>query len=534
VNDYEDFSFQFFANLTSMRTEGSKKYLSPLVIKGYKFFNSVTGENVIIKGIDYYPRPNSGKLDRNSVDLFTNEHRHIWERDIAHFRDLGVNAVRLYSVDPTYDHSDFMCALNAANIYVMVELASQDCAILEKEVPACYPNQLKTRGQAIIKEFSRYTNTLAFSAGNEVNHYVPNGEGPEWNAPCLKKFIKDMRTYVNNCPTMRKIPIGLISADTDRDLNALYYNCQSDPENDLDRAEWYGINSYVVCNGTVQSYDEALGYQLLLSTFQSFNYSIPVLLTEYGCLSQTFPTIDGYEGQRTFHESEWFGLPEVRDVFSGGFVFEYSIEANNAHTPFPYKVFGHQNFGVGKVIYSDPMRHSDPLTFESVTLGYLSPEHCDDLKIPCKFERTPSFYNLESAYAKLSPDPTISLDSFVVDYQRLSASVCPKNFPTLNSIRWTTDNIPDLKCPPTDLYDVCNVVQVKSLFLFSVRVAPIIIILFAAIVFCMKRFILERRKMIKQHHKIMGFKDGESDTFVSSSMSIEKTNYQSVSTHEAN
>jgi len=340
--------------MTELSKRKEKYKLPPLLIKGFKFFNSITGENVIIKGVDYYPRPNSGELNHNSIDFFTAKYRHIWERDIPNFLDLGINAIRIYSVDPSQDHSDFMCALNAANIYVMVELASQDCAILKTQAPSCYPNSLKIRGQAIIQEFSRYNNTLAFSAGNEVNHYVPSGEGPEWNAPCLKKFIQDMRAYVQKCTMMRNIPIGLTSADTDRDVNALYYNCLSEPDKgDLDRAEFYGINSYVVCNGTVTTYDEAPGFQLLVSSFENLNYSIPVMLTEYGCLSQTYPTIDGYEGQRTFHESEWFGLPEVRDTFTGGFAFEYSIEAGNAHTPYPYKVFGHQNYGVGKMTLTE-------------------------------------------------------------------------------------------------------------------------------------------------------------------------------------
>ena len=48
--------------------------LAPIVIKGYKFFNSETGENVLIKGIDYYPRPNTGDLDDNNLDLHV-----VWE-----------------------------------------------------------------------------------------------------------------------------------------------------------------------------------------------------------------------------------------------------------------------------------------------------------------------------------------------------------------------------------------------------------------------------------------------------------------------
>ncbi len=323
---------------TYTNTNQRNNNLDPITIKGYKFFNSITGKNVLIKGIDYYPRPNAGLLNINSVDFFTNEYRHIWERDIPFFQELGVNAIRLYSVDPDYDHSDFMCALAQVGIYVLVELASGSCprcAILSTEVPLCYPPDLKIRGQRVIQEFSKYTNTLAFSAGNEVNHFVPLGKPPQWNAPCLKKFVRDMRAYISHCSQhMRQIPIGLIMADSDREENTLYYNCQSDPKDPYDYAEWYGINTYVYCNGDAQSYDEAKGFHDLSSSFESYHYSIPVLLTEYGCLSKSFPTIEGYQGQRNFNQAKWLGLKSVQNDFAGGFAFEYSIEAANAQTPF--------------------------------------------------------------------------------------------------------------------------------------------------------------------------------------------------------
>ena len=313
--------------------------LDPIVIKGYKFFNSRTGQNIFIKGIDYYPRPNRGSLDFNSVDYYTEEYRHIWERDIPQFQALGVNAIRLYSVDSEKDHSAFMCALNEAGIYVVVELATgaiscPKCAVLRSETPDCYQPDLKLRGQAIIKEFSRYNNTLAFSAGNEVNHFVPYGQGPEWNAPCLKKFVRDMRAYVQSCEHMRHVPIGLIEADTDRTANTLYYNCQSDDGDALEVAEWYGINTYVYCNDTAKTIEETEGFRYLLGNFTSYHYSIPVVLTEFGCLSESFPNVDGYEHQRTFLQAEWLGLPEVQDLFAGGLAFEYSIESDVARTPF--------------------------------------------------------------------------------------------------------------------------------------------------------------------------------------------------------
>lgn len=84
------------------------KALNPIQIVGYKLFDSVTGDEFAVRGIDYYPRPNHGDLNQNSLDLFTEEHRHIWERDIPYLQELGVNAVRLYAVDAEQDHDAFM------------------------------------------------------------------------------------------------------------------------------------------------------------------------------------------------------------------------------------------------------------------------------------------------------------------------------------------------------------------------------------------------------------------------------------------
>lgn len=320
-----------------------------------------------------------------------------------------------------------MCALAQAGIYVLVELASGSCptcAITSDAAPKCYPQHLKTRGEKVITEFSKYTNTLAFSAGNEVNHFVPLGKDPSWNAPCLKKFVRDMRKFVAKCTHVRNVPIGLIMADTDRTENTLYYNCQTDEMDEYDYAQWYGINTYVYCNGTADTLQEAAGFQSLSQSFESYNYSIPVLLTEYGCLSKTFPTVDGYEGQRNFNQAKWLGEKSVQNDFAGGLAFEYSIEAANARTPFPFQEFGEQNYGI----------------------GYLSPADCDDITIMCEYKRTPTFYNLQRAYAQAKPD-NITLDDFEPSDSRTGRSVCPDGFPKLSSFHWGTDWRPSVACP---------------------------------------------------------------------------------------
>ncbi|RQM30684.1 hypothetical protein B5M09_013045, partial [Aphanomyces astaci] len=174
--------------------------IAPIEIKGNRLFEYGTGKPFHAKGLDYYPRPNSGELNVNNLDFFTDDHESIWKPHVAEFIALGINAVRLYAVDASKSHDKFMCALSEAGIYVLVDLASscQDCAITKDPYPACYPALLKTRGQQIIAAFSKYNNVLAFSAGNEVNHFV---DSMEISAPCQKKFIKDMRAYISSCAT---------------------------------------------------------------------------------------------------------------------------------------------------------------------------------------------------------------------------------------------------------------------------------------------------------------------------------------------
>lgn len=84
--------------------------LNPLEVENFKFFDSATGESVVLKGVAYYPRPNEGEWAINNVDFFTNEWEHVWRTDIEHFKDLGINAIRIYAIDPSANHDAFMCA----------------------------------------------------------------------------------------------------------------------------------------------------------------------------------------------------------------------------------------------------------------------------------------------------------------------------------------------------------------------------------------------------------------------------------------
>jgi hypothetical protein len=411
--------------------------IGPAVIKGKKFFDFRSGKYIPLKGVNYYPRPNAGELSTGkNRDFFSEESRAIWERDIQEFQKLGINVVRIYAVDPGLDHSGFMCALQQAGIYAIIGLAAscQDCAITGQASPVCYPGALKERGQFVINIFAKYENVLAFDAGNEVQLYAP-GQPPEYNAPCQKQFIRDMRAYIDSCENLRKIPVGVVVADFDRDENALYYNCRSDSDDALENAEWYGLNIYLHCDGSAQSIQDLAGFQGLLESHQSYNMNIPVFLSEFGCTNPSFPTIDGFEGQRDFLQVEALFSADYEEYFAGGIVFEFSAEKafieENSDASYPFREYSRFNWG----------------------LGYYTPEDCDDIDIACSFTPYPEFDTLAEKYAATSTSVSSDFDTY--SPLDLDVTECPSNFPPLSSFTWESASIDDLDCVGPNYVFIC-------------------------------------------------------------------------------
>jgi hypothetical protein len=413
-------------------------FAPPAAFSGKKIFNSWSGEYLPVKGINYYPRPNEGELtDTNSIDYYTEQYRSIWERDLAEFQALRINAIRLYAVDPGQNHDAFMCACKAAGIYVIVGLAAdcKNCAISWDPAPACYSPELKTRGEFIIQQFAKYENVLAFSAGNEVS--LSATKHSMSNAPCQKKFVRDMRAYISRCSnshSMRQIPVGIEMADIDRSIKAQYYNCRSDPEDELENVEYLGINAYLHCDGSATSIDQLHAYTILLSVVKAIGMSVPVMITEFGCLNPSFPTMYIYAAQRDFLQVDAIFSPAFRQEFNGGFVFEYSTEKIIAEpdSPYPFTSYGPGNWGV----------------------GYFEPENCDDISIPCNYVRFPQFGVLASKYVAVDTnlaaeaaggvgEPT--LEEYISPIT--NPPTCPSNVASPKDFTWEADSIDDLECP---------------------------------------------------------------------------------------
>jgi hypothetical protein len=305
-----------------------------IVIKGNKFFDSKTGLEFRMKGMAYYPRPNAGELSKvANYDWAADEHENVWGPDLAIMQDLGVNTIRLYSVDPSKSHDKFMCAAASAGMYVLIGMAApcKDCAILDELPPKCYPDALFERMQMVYNAFAVYDNVLGFSVGNENNLLRTYEKTGIQTMPCAKALLRDTRSYAASCAgSLRQVPIGLDLADIlPRDQWLTYMDCAVD-KNEYTRAEWLGFNPYVECDPVKNTqYSQSAGLKNLMSVYSKIEYPRPLMFGEFGCnLGKN--TIGEYENQRSFYDAKWMNEePEMEAEIVGGNVFEFVTEIPN-------------------------------------------------------------------------------------------------------------------------------------------------------------------------------------------------------------
>lgn len=152
----------------------------------------------------------------------------VCQRDIAEFKKLGVNTVRVYIVDNSANHDTCMKALADAGIYAIID-ANNPLYSINRENPAPSYNTAYLQSVfATIDAFVKYDNTLAFFSGNEV---VNDNVSSTLSAPYVKAVTRDMRQYIRS-RGYRNVPVGYSAADVaqNRMQLARYMNCGTDDE----------------------------------------------------------------------------------------------------------------------------------------------------------------------------------------------------------------------------------------------------------------------------------------------------------------
>ncbi len=152
----------------------------------------------------------------------------VCNRDIAEFKKLGVNAVRVYITDNSQNHDACMTALANAGIYAIIDVNNPLYSINRDNPGPSYNSVYLQSVFATIDSFIHYPNLLAFFSGNEV---INSTSASTLSAPYVKAVTRDMRQYIGD-RGYRKVPVGYSAADvsTNRMQLAAYLNCGTDDE----------------------------------------------------------------------------------------------------------------------------------------------------------------------------------------------------------------------------------------------------------------------------------------------------------------
>lgn len=121
-------------------------------------------ERFYIRGVDYQPGGSS-----DIVDPIANTQTCL--RDVKKFKELGINTVRVYTVDnsPSTDHDECMNALAEAGIYLALDVNSPLYSLNRDDPEGSYNDVYLQSVFATMDKFAGYSNTLLFFSGNEVS-----------------------------------------------------------------------------------------------------------------------------------------------------------------------------------------------------------------------------------------------------------------------------------------------------------------------------------------------------------------------------
>lgn len=282
------------------RQSSSKGKLPPVTVRGNAFFAG--DERFYVRGVAYQP---GGAADAQDPLLDIES----LKRDVANFKSLGINTIRVYTIDNSKNHDEGMKMLDDAGIYLALDANTPDYS-LNRETNATlhrsYNDVYLQNVFATVEAFHDYNNLLLFFSGNEVIN-ERNNTGA---ATYIKAVTRDMKRFIGN-KSPRTIPVGYSAADVSENIEqqALYFNCGSDDE----RSDFFAFNDYSWCDPS--SFTQS-GWDQKVKLYG--NYSKPIFLSEYGCITN----------RRDWGEVAALYSTNMTGVYSGGLAYEYTVEPN--------------------------------------------------------------------------------------------------------------------------------------------------------------------------------------------------------------
>lgn len=249
----------------------------PIHIKNYRFIKPSSATNsdadneiFFVKGVDYQPGGSSGYDADSDADILSDPE--ICARDAFTFQQLGINTVRIYSLNPDLNHDKCMTILNDAGIYAILDVNSGNYGenLNRADPSGTYDSLYLSRVFKFIDAFKNYPNVLGFFSGNEVIN--DEEDYAKIDPPYIRAVQRDMKQYIAKHAN-RSIPVGYSAADnTELRLATFeYLQCNSldgkkvNDDLDVSRSDFFGLNTYGWCSGI--SDWQSSGYDILNSTF---------------------------------------------------------------------------------------------------------------------------------------------------------------------------------------------------------------------------------------------------------------------------
>ncbi|KAI3394725.1 hypothetical protein diail_2254 [Diaporthe ilicicola] len=279
------------------RQSGSSSSTPEVTVRGNAFWAG--DERFYIRGVAYQPGGAADAADP-LIDITS------LKRDIENFKQLGINTIRVYTVDNSENHDEGMGLLADAGIYLALDVNSPKFSLNRADPFQSYNEKYLQSVFATVDAFANYPNTLLFFSGNEVI----NDKKTTGTAPYIRAVTRDIKNYIN-ARGYRVIPTGYSSADvSDNIVEQLeYFDCGDDSS----RADFFAFNDYSWCD---PSDFVTSGWKAKVEKYTG--YGIPMFLSEYGCI----------EDERAWGEVAALYSTNMTTVFSGGIAYEYSVEPN--------------------------------------------------------------------------------------------------------------------------------------------------------------------------------------------------------------
>lgn len=91
---------------------------------------------------------------------------------------LGVNAIRVYNLDPALNHDECASIFNAVGIYMILDVNSPlggESLVPGEQLEGSYNDKYLGHIFSVVEAFHNYNNVLGFFSANEVLNDVPDG-----------------------------------------------------------------------------------------------------------------------------------------------------------------------------------------------------------------------------------------------------------------------------------------------------------------------------------------------------------------------